>query len=292
MNIIFQIDGGLGKSIMATAMVKVIKKRYKNANIIVVSAYPDVFLNNPHIFEVHHSNQVNGLYLKFIKDQKCKIFASEPYRDTDFMTLKSISLFDTWCKVFGLRYNGEQPEIYLTQPEIDYFAPYYKTDKPILVMQPNGGPSGLSYQYAWTRDIPEPNILEIIEHYKNDYSIIHIKREDQKVYEDTMQALDGYRSIAILLQLSDKRLLIDSFAQHLATALNKKSTVCWISTKPEVFGYKIHDNIKANTFTKEPTLTQAIYEPFGLSEDISSIPYNQLTDIFDTNKIITSINRQ
>ena len=292
MNIIFQIDGGLGKSIMATAMVKVIKKRYKNANIIVVSAYPDVFLNNPHIFEIHHPNQVNGLYLKFIKDQKCKIFAAEPYRDTDYMTLKPISLFDTWCKVFGLRYNGEQPEIYLTQPEINYFAPYYKTDKPILAIQPNGGPSGLGYQYAWTRDIPETNMLEIIEHYKNDYSIIHIKREDQKIYPDTMQALDGYRSIAILLQLSNKRLLIDSFAQHLAASLNKKSTVCWISTKPETFGYKLHDNIKANKFTKEPMLTQAVYEPFNLSEDISSIPYNKLTDIFDTNKIITSINKQ
>ena len=48
MNVIFQIDGGLGKSIMATAMTKVLRKRYKNAHIIVVTAYPDVFLNNPH----------------------------------------------------------------------------------------------------------------------------------------------------------------------------------------------------------------------------------------------------
>jgi hypothetical protein len=43
-----------------------------------------------------------------------------------------------------------------------------------------------------------------------------------------MHALDGFRSIAILLQLADKRLLIDSFAQHMAAALNVKSTVCWI----------------------------------------------------------------
>ena len=64
MNIIFQIDGGLGKSIMATAMVKVIKKRYKNSNLIVVTSYPDVFLNNPNIFEVHRTDQINGLYLK------------------------------------------------------------------------------------------------------------------------------------------------------------------------------------------------------------------------------------
>ena len=41
---------------MATAMVKVIKKRYKNSNLIVVTSHiPDVFLNNPNIFEVHHN---------------------------------------------------------------------------------------------------------------------------------------------------------------------------------------------------------------------------------------------
>ena len=43
MNVIFQIEGGLGKSIMATAIVKVIKKRYKNANLIVITGYPDIF---------------------------------------------------------------------------------------------------------------------------------------------------------------------------------------------------------------------------------------------------------
>tara|TARA_Y100000114_G_scaffold39159_1_gene34860 strand:- start:6921 stop:7802 length:882 start_codon:yes stop_codon:yes gene_type:complete len=292
MNIIFQIDGGLGKSIMATAVVKVIKKRYKNANIIIVSAYPDVFLNNPLVSEIYQPNQINGLFNKFIKDKKCKIFVTDPYRHSDFILEKPIHLLKTWCELFGLKYNNEQPQVYLSQPEIDYFTPYYKTDKPILAIQSNGGPAGLGYQYTWTRDIPEINMLEIIDHYKHDYSIIHIKREDQKTYEDTMQALDGFRSIAILLQLSNKRLLIDSFAQHMATALDIKSTVCWVHTKPEIFGYKLHDNIKSNPYTKEPNLTQAIYAPFNLSEPISNIPYNDMGEIFDTNKIIESINNQ
>ena len=292
MNVIFQIEGGLGKSIMATAMVKVIKKRYKNANIIVVTAYPDVFLNNPDVFEVHHINQINGLYLKLIKDQKCKIFTEDPYRNSDFITEQPIHLFKTWCKIYGLNYNNEQPQIYLTQPEIDYFSPFYKTDKPILAIQPHGGPEGLGYQYSWTRDIPSTSVNEIIEHYKNDYTIIHIKRPDQIVYENTLQALDGFRSIAILLQIADKRLLIDSFGQHLSTALNKKSTVCWISTKPEIFGYKNNINVKSNYFTKEPNLVSAVYNPFNLAQDISSIPYNNLNEVFDTNKIIESINKQ
>ena len=292
MNIIFQIDGGLGKSIMATAIVKVIKKRYKNSNLIVVTAYPDVFLNNPYINEVYNINNINGFYLKYIKDKNAKILVGEPYRHSDFILDKPKKLYKTWCEVLGLHYNNEQPEIYLTQPEIEHFSPYYQTDKPILAIQTNGGPAGLGYQYAWTRDIPEPTVLELINHYKNDYTIIHIKRQDQKTYPDVMQALDGYRSIAILLQLSSKRLLMDSFSQHLAASLNLKSTVCWVSTKPEIFGYKIHDNINANPFTKEPSLHEAAYQPFSLSQDIHSIPYNDLREVFDINKIIESINKQ
>lgn len=289
MNIIFQIDGGLGKSIMATAMVQVIKKRYKNSNLIVVTAYPDVFLNNPQVNKIYRPEQMNGAYLKYIKDQDCKIFIEDPYRNNSFLTDKE-HLFKTWCKIYGLHYNNEQPKIYLTQPELDYFSPFYKLDKPILAIQTNGGPQGQGFQYSWTRDIPEPTVLNVIDYYKNDYTIIHIKRKDQYTYPDTMQALDGFRSIAILLQMSSKRLLIDSFSQHLATAMNMKSTVCWVTTKPKIFGYKMHDNILAEPFTKEPTLQNSVYQPFNLAQDIHSIPYNNLNEVFDVNKIITSLN--
>jgi len=291
MNIIFQVDGGLGKSIMATAMVKVIKTRYKNSNLIVVTGHPDIFLNNPHVSKVYDHNNINGFYLKYIKDQKCKIFVADPYRDGDFILEKPIHLLKTWCKIYDLRYNNEQPELYLTQPELDYFKPYYTTDKPILVIQPNGGPIGLGYQYAWTRDIPDPIISSVIQVYKKSHTIIHIKREDQKIYPDTMQALDGYRSIAILLQLSDKRLLIDSFAQHMAAALNLKSTVCWIGTKPEMFGYKLHDNIKSEPYNNQHSIEQSAYNAYSLSENIHNIPYKDLNDIFDLNKILTSLSK-
>ena len=292
MNIIFQIEGGLGKSILGTAIVKVIRRHYEDANIIVVTHYPEVFLNNPYTYKVYHFNNINGFYLKYIKDYECKIFIEDPYKHSNFLINKSVSILKTWCELFNLNYLGELPQIYITQPEADYFVPYYKTEKPIFVIQPNGGPAGLGYSYAWTRDIPEPTILDIINHYKNDYAIIHVKREDQKTYPDTFQALDNYRSIAVLFYLSKKRLLIDSFSQHLAASLNLKSTVCWVATKPEIFGYEMHDNIKANSFTKEPVIKDKAYQPFELSENIHSIPYNNLKEIFNINHIIESINNQ
>jgi ADP-heptose:LPS heptosyltransferase len=290
MNIIFQIDGGLGKSIMATAMTKVLRKRYKNAHIVVVTAYPDVFLNNPHISECFNVEQMGGAYLKYIKDKDCKIFIEDPYRHTSFLTEKE-HLYQTWCKIYGLRYNNEQPQLYLTKPEIDYFQPFYNTEKPILAIQPNGGPQGQGFNYSWTRDIPVSTVNDVIQHYKNDYTIVHIKRQDQYQYPDTLQALDGFRSIAILLQLSKKRLLIDSFGQHLAAAMGMKSTVCWSTTKPKVFGYKLHDNVMANPFTKEPQIQNSVYQPFNLAQDISSIPYNDLNEVFNTQKIIDSLNK-
>ena len=151
MNIIFQIDGGLGKSIMATAIVQVIRKRYKNAHIVVVTAYPDVFLNNPHVNECFKQEQLNGAYLKYIKDKDCKIFAEDPYRNDSFIRERE-HLLHTWCKIYGLKYNSEQPQIFLTQPEKDYYSPFYKTDKPIMVLHTNGGPVQQAYKYAWPRD--------------------------------------------------------------------------------------------------------------------------------------------
>jgi len=288
MNIFFQIEGGLGKSIMGTAMVKAIKSKYKKSKLFVVTAYPDVFLNNPHVEQTFRSDQINGVYLKYIKDKEAKVFVEDPYRNSDFI-LEEKHLFQTWCKIYGLEYNGESPELYLTQPEIEYFTPFYKTDKPILAIQPNGGPQKQGFNYSWTRDIPETVVHRVINHFKDKYSIVHIKRKDQKEYPNTLQALDGFRSIAILLQLSQKRFLIDSFTQHLAAALNKPSVVGWITTNPGVFGYGLHTNIVRNKFTKKPLIEQAAYAPFNLAQDISSLPYNSIDEVFDSQKIIDAI---
>lgn len=288
MNIFFQIDGGLGKSIMATAMVKAIKNKYKKSKLYVVTAYPDVFLNNPHVEQTFRTDQINGVYLKYIKDKEAKVFVEDPYRSSNFI-LETQHLFQTWCEIYGLEYNGESPELYLTQPEIDYFTPFYKTDKPIMVIQPNGGPQGQGFNYSWTRDIPQPAVLDVINHFKDKYSIVHIKRKDQQEYPDTLHALDGFRSIAILLQLSQKRLLIDSFGQHLAAAMNKPSVVGWVTTNPGVFGYGLHTNILRNKFTKKPLLEQSTYQPFALAQDISTIPYTDLKQVFDSKKIIQAL---
>ena len=89
--------------------------------------------------------------------------------------------------------------------------------------------------------------------------------------------------------LSKKRLFIDSFGQHLAAAMNKPSVVTWVTTNPGIFGYGLHKNLIRNKFTKKPLFEQTAYQPFALAQDISSFPYENLNEVFDSQKIIKAL---
>lgn len=287
-NVIFQIDGGLGKSIMATAILKVIKKEYKKANIIVVTGYPDVFIGNPNVNKVFLQHQAVGMYKNYIQNKNAKVFVTDPYSTSDFIT-ESNHLLKIWCDIYGLNYDGELPEIFLSKGEKDYFEPFYRLDKPIMAIQPNGGGIGQELKYSWTRDLPMSVVKEVVDYFKNDYAILHIKRDDQIIYENTMGALDNWRSIAIMLTLSTKRLLIDSSSMHICTALNLPSVVGWIGTNPKVFGYDLHTNILANEPTKEINFESNSYTKHLLYEDIATMPYNDFSEVFDTKAIINAL---
>ena len=284
--IICHIEGGLGKNIMFTAVLKAIKKQNNKANIIVVTPYPDVFIANPNVNKVFAIGTQVGIYDKHIANNKdVKVFVADPYHTSDFITEKR-HLLEIWCDLCGVKYDNEKPELFISKAEKQYFAPFYKLDKPILAIQPNGGAYGQPLMYSWTRDLPQPIVQEVIEYFKNDYAILHIKRQDQLVYPNTIGAIDSFRSIAIMLSMSEKRLLIDSSSMHIATALNLPSVVTWVGTNPKVFGYEIHKNIIANEPTKKVDTNSINYSKYSLFQDISTIPYNDLKELFNPLEII------
>lgn len=288
MNIIFSIDGGLGKSIMGTAVLSAIKKQYPKSHIVVITAYPDVFIGNPNVNKVFTQEKANGIYKNYIMGKDCKVFIGEPYHTSDFIT-ETGHLIKTWCNMFGVQYNGETPELFISKAERQYFEPFYRLDKPIMVIQPNGGAFNQPLKYSWTRDIPAETITEVINHFKKDYAIVHVKREDQLMYENTMAALDSFRSVAVLLSMSSKRLLIDSSVMHIAAALQLPSVVTWVGTNPTVFGYDIHTNIKANEPDVIINVDSYYYQKYGLFEDVSRCPYSDFNKIFNVEDIIKNL---
>jgi len=290
MNIIFQINGGIGKCIASTGVCQAIKNKYPESRLIVVSGYPEVYMNNPNVDRSFGFDKMSYFHEEYVEDREAIVFAHDPYLETEHIYGRE-HLIETWCKMYDLPYNNERPKIYLTQRETDFFATKYASDKPVLVLHTNGGASS-ELKYSWARDIPSCVVSEIIKTFKKDYNIVHIKREDQVGYQDTVPLTDNFRSLCVLLQNSTKRLLIDSFAQHTAAALIKPSTVCWIVNKPKVFGYDIHDNILCEKFTKRPELRSSYLSKFNIGGDPMEFPYHSETEIFDIDKIIESIKLQ
>ncbi len=298
MNIIFTIIGGIGKCIAATAVLKAIKKQYPNSKTIVFSQYPQIFKNNPNIDITHKNEELgNAVYDLYIKNKECKVFAIDPFHHNDFITEKS-HLIEIWCKINDIKYNGEKPEIFLTEGEKEYYGKIYDINpadvpKPVMAIHTNGGVMSPEVYpgYNWARDLPQEVIVKLIEEYRDNYNIVHIKRPDQQGYPDTFECTDTPRAIAYLLLTSEKRVFIDSFAQHLAAALDLPSTVCWITTNPIVFGYDVHDNVFSNPHKKEFTTNSKTYSQYELNEGILDFPWGEDEEVFDINKIFQSINK-
>ena len=289
MNIIFQINGGIGKCILATSMCEVIHHQYPEDQLIVVSGYPEVFMNNSYVHRSFAFGQAAYFYQDYIENKEFAIFAHDPYLDTHYVR-QDEHLSYTWTRMYGLPApENVKPQIYLTDRERQFFGTKFQSDKPMFLMQTNGGAAGQEIKYSWARDIPANTVLNVIEEFRNDYNIVHIRREDQTAFPGTIPVTDNFRALAVLIELSEKRLFMDSFAQHAAAGLDKPSTVLWIANSPVVFGYDLHSNILSNPHTKKPELRNAYFQKFDIAGNLLEFPYNMEHEIFNVDNIIASL---
>jgi hypothetical protein len=287
MNIIFQINGGIGKVIASTAVCASIKKKYPNDRLIVISGYPEVFLGNPHVYRAYNFGQQQYFYKEYIEDQEVLVLAHDPYLESKHIKHEE-HLIETWCRMFDLPVIQRTGKLYLTQREIDFFSKKFVSDRPILLLQTNGGIES-DIKYSWARDIPSYIVEKVINEFRDKYNIVHIRRDDQPQYDGTFGISDTFRALVVLISLSEKRLLMDSFGQHAAAALNKSSTVLWIVNKPQVFGYDIHTNIQANPETTTPELRNSYLNKYNINGDPVEFPYNNELEIFNIEEIIKSL---
>ena len=243
---IFHIEGGLGKHLMATAVAKCIKNNYPDRKLIIVCAYPEVFINLDFIDRVYAIGHTPYFYEDYIENGDSLIFRQEPYFATDYIYQKE-HLIQSWCKLLNLNYIQESPTLLFNRAQSIEAQHFWKRDKPIMVIHTNGGPSDQSHTQSWVRDIPYLISTTVADYYREKYHIIQVARENSLAIPgaEVVTNVKGSMLFLSLLLFSQKRLLIDSSLQHAASILNKKSTVLWIGNSPKVFGYKLHDNIQS-----------------------------------------------
>lgn len=288
MNIIFNIEGGLGKSIMATAVCEAIKNKYPKDNLIVLTSYPEVFICNPNVDKCFNHNNLNYFFKDYIDGKKVKMMLHNPYNETNFIK-QSEHLIETWCSMFDIPFNNEQPKLYLTDREIKFYSNSFNSDKPIFVLQTNGGGANQEMKYSWARDLPYEVGQKIVGEFSREYNIFHIRRENQFQLQNTTPITTDFRALAVLIKISSKRLLIDSFAQHTAKALGLNSVVTWVANKPTQFGYDNNINIVANPETISPELKGSVFNKYQIDGNLIEFPYNSESEIFNVEEIINAI---
>ncbi|MFN9903853.1 MAG: hypothetical protein ACK55Z_34775, partial [bacterium] len=128
------------------------------------------------------------------------------------------------------------------------------------VIQTNGGGENQPVKYSWMRDLPIKTAQDVVDYFAEKYKIFHIRREDQFALNNTTPIHGDFRQLATLISISEKRLFIDSFAQHTAAAFNLPSVVCWIGNTPKQFGYETNTNIEANPETRKGEIKTAVFQ--------------------------------
>lgn len=287
---IFHIDGGCGKNIVATAVCKSIKKFYPEHKLIVVTAWPEVFIHNPNIYRVYKFGNIPYFYDNYISKKNSIILRMEPYHSGELLYHKK-SLAEIWCNVFNIPCISTEPDMFLTERELLFAQNKIQKDGPILMIQSSGGAESQGYPYSWSRDLPPTFAQEIVNSVKDQFNkIIHIRRDNQPALENTIQVSDNFRNLFCYISMSDKFLGIDSFMQHACAAFKKKATIGWISNSPVVFGHELHNNIIASgNESFRHRIDSYLEEDDWTGGRLHECPYDDISNMFNKNQFIESI---
>jgi hypothetical protein len=287
--LVWHIEGGLGKNIAATSLISSIKKKYDDRKLIMVASYPEIFLNFPDIERVYPTGNTPYFYQDYIEDKDTLVFRHEGYFQNGHIK-KEQHLIKSWCELLDIEYTGQTP-VLLPNLVQQRMTIQWQREKPIMLIQTNGGPLDDNRIYNWTRDMPMGIASLIVDQYSKDYHIIQICRNANEAIPGTeaiYQSLSNFELITTLA-VSQKRVLIDSSLQHAAAALNLPSTVLWVGTSPKMFGYDLHSNIIANPPKYKPKLINSYLFDYSFEGIPTQCPYDNVLEIFDLEKLNESI---
>jgi hypothetical protein len=293
--LIFHVEGGLGKNVASTAVVTHLKMKYPERKIVVVCSYPEVYLNNENVYRVYRVGVTPYFFDNYINGKDTLVFRKEPYYENNHIMRKT-SLFETWFNMYGIQYDRKNIKPYIPMNSMQKtHINEWKRQKPLLVIQTNGGPVAKDMQphsFAWTRDMPAMVAHEIVKQAGSKYHIIQICRQNSYRLADHVERVDKNMSnfqLFALLLASSKRALIDSCLQHAAAAYSLSSTVIWVGTDPKMFGYDIHSNVSAQMPSGNVKLVDSYLFDFDFNGTYHEFPYFENDIIVDTKKVLNSL---
>lgn len=285
---IFNISGGVGKNIMATAAVRCLRQANPDSKIYVSSPHTAVWKNNPDVTEIINPLEVKDFYPNHVQGKDIELLAHDPYMSEDFI-YKRKHLIEVWCDIFNIPYKKDVSSVLEFSKEEKEKVKSKLPKGKLFFIQTSGGAVNQDYPISWMRDMPLHIGQRVVDEMtKKGYTAVHIRRENQYALENATWIPMTLREMLCSIQFSDKRLFIDSVAQHAAAAFKKESVVTWIGNKPEIFGYEMHKNILPNVPEEFRHFTDSYLEKYNITGVLHECPYNT-NDIFDVEDILSKL---
>jgi len=255
-NIIILPEGGVGKTLMCTPMIRGLHKKYPDKKIITISPHSEVFDGNPNIHRNFKLGDNKYLYEDYIKGNS--IINCDPYT-LDSFRLEGVHLSTAWCDEVEVECDSTRPDLFISAQErgvaSSLLGDIYSANpgKPIIFVQYSGGnsvrqltPDGkVIVNYNILRNANKV-ISEIVDKLSEDFTFISMKQpEEEPAISDKLLALKDYYHYRVYAALMEKCVGyfgIDSLGVHMASALKKPGVVLWGSTSSKSFGYLNHTN--------------------------------------------------
>ena len=241
-------NGGIGKHICATTMIRQIKEEEPDARIVTISGYPEIFLNNPKIYRnLHH--MTSYIFDDYIKGSEFR--TGDPYHWIEYYNNKKhLSNLYPLAYRFPKENENIYPEIYLHQNEMREAEDLIvRSKKPVITIQSTGGNQMIRQmkdpRQLSPRDLLQPIAQKIVDIcVKEGFNLLQIRLPHEYPLKDVMAFNNlPFRKYMALVPFISGHIGIDSAMMHAVAAFKKPSLIFWNNTNVDTLGYPYMTNI-------------------------------------------------
>jgi hypothetical protein len=242
-------NGGIGKHICGSTLLRYIQEKEPDAQITVISGYPEVFLNNPRIYRNLHFG-TSYVFDDYIKGTDLRI--GDPYPMMEYYQDEK-HLSQLMPKAYRFEQENENiyPELYIGEEEqrqVKQFAAQSKN--PIITVQVTGGnqmhqnpqkdPKQLS-----PRDLLQDSAQKIVDIcVAKGFNVLQVALPHEYHLKNVM-IFNGqpFRSYIPVIPHIVAHIGIDSAMMHAVAAFKKPALIFWNNTNVKALGYPNMVNI-------------------------------------------------
>jgi len=253
---LFNLEGGVGKHLQFSSLVKPLYEKYKK-KLIIYSGYPEIFN-----FDEHVADSKNYAYDTFFDNYYQwfqnfdKIFYHDPYKSDWLKGDKHV--VKKWSEMYEVEINDVRPSFFINKEREKKLFDIIKNIGNYILLQFTGGQGIIQSGYNkhnFGRNYKQgQDLIYLLQDAFPQHGLIIFGHDNERQeyvgetkYKDSAGAalFCNREDFLILSKYCKFFISIDSALQHMCSnqKFNKKGIVLWGSTIPKMFGYDSNVNL-------------------------------------------------